>query len=76
VLFRTRGHPLVCSFDDRMGWDDFVTGNITVKICRGDHETILEEENVGFTASQIRGTLDRIQNPMPRKSAGCHTLNK
>lgn len=61
VLFRTPGHPLVCSFDPQMGWGDFVSGNITVKTCRGDHASILEEENVAFTACQVKAALDEIQ---------------
>jgi thioesterase domain-containing protein len=60
VLFRTRGHPLLCSFAHEMGWRDFVRGSIEVKVCRGDHESILEEENVAFTAAQIKSVLGEV----------------
>jgi len=63
VLFRTPGHPLVCSFDREMGWSDFVSGKITVKMCRGDHDSILESENVAYTAQQVKEVLDEIQKP-------------
>jgi thioesterase domain-containing protein len=65
VLFRTPGHPLVCSFDHRMGWGDFVDGKIMVKICRGDHESILENENVAFTAREVKSLLNEIQISKP-----------
>lgn len=61
VLLRTRGHPLVCSFDRAMGWNDFAAGGVTVKICRGDHESILEERNVADTARQLKVVLAEVQ---------------
>jgi thioesterase domain-containing protein len=65
VLFRTRGHPLVCSFDHQMGWGSFAAGGVTVKICRGDHESILEEENVAFTAQQLKAVLVAASEKIP-----------
>lgn len=61
VLFRTRGHPLVCSFDHQMGWGAFAQGGVTVQICPGDHESILEEENVGRTAQHLAKVLKQTQ---------------
>jgi thioesterase domain-containing protein/acyl carrier protein len=63
VLFRTRGHPLVCSFDHKMGWGSYVTGGVEVKICPGDHETILEEENVPQTARELASILSQLNTP-------------
>jgi thioesterase domain-containing protein/acyl carrier protein len=60
VLFRTRGHPLVCSFDNQMGWGRFARGGVEVKICRGDHESILEEQNVGHTARELKAILKEL----------------
>jgi thioesterase domain-containing protein len=57
VLLRTRGHPLICSFDHQMGWGSFVTDGVTVKICPGDHESILEEENITATARELKAVL-------------------
>jgi thioesterase domain-containing protein len=62
TLFRTRGHPLVCSFDNQMGWGAYAAG-VLVKICPGDHETILEEENVGQTARELTAVLNEIDCP-------------
>jgi len=60
VLFRTRGHPLVCSFDPKMGWGELATCGVDVRVCRGDHETILEEENVGEAAEELKDVLERL----------------
>ena len=60
LLFRTRGHPLVCSFDPRMGWGELAAGGVDVHVCPGDHESILEEENVGYVAGELRRVLQRI----------------
>lgn len=62
VLLRTRGHPLVCSFDPAMGWGSFAAGGVTVKICRGEHESILEERNVADVAQQLKGVLEDAHN--------------
>ena len=60
VLFRTRGHPLVCSFDNQMGWGSFARGGVEVRVCPGDHESILEEENVADTARELATVLDNL----------------
>jgi thioesterase domain-containing protein len=60
ILFRTRGHPLICSFDNQMGWGSIATSGVEVKICPGDHETILEEENVAYTAGELARILDEL----------------
>jgi thioesterase domain-containing protein len=63
VLFRTRGHPLICSYDRRMGWDTFAAGGVAVRTCPGDHETILEEENVAHTARELKAVLAELESP-------------
>jgi thioesterase domain-containing protein/acyl carrier protein len=62
ILFRTRGHPLVCSFDNQMGWGSFAGGGVEVRICPGDHESILEEENVPQTARELASILRDLDN--------------
>jgi thioesterase domain-containing protein len=57
VLFRTRGHPLFCSYDHQMGWGSFAAKGVLVRICPGDHESILEEENVAHTARELKTVL-------------------
>jgi thioesterase domain-containing protein/acyl carrier protein len=64
VLFRTRGHPLVCSFDNQMGWGTFARGGVEVKICPGDHESILEEENVSHTARELAALLHSLDSAL------------
>ena len=61
VLFRTRGHPLICSFDHQMGWGSLAAGGVEVRICPGDHESILEEENVAYAARQLQAVLRETQ---------------
>jgi thioesterase domain-containing protein len=63
VLFRTRGHPLICSYDRQMGWGGFAAKGVLVRICPGDHESILEEENVSHTARELRAVLEDLQPP-------------
>ncbi len=63
TLFRTRGHPLVCSFDNQMGWGGYAAGGVRVKICPGDHESILEEENVSHTARELAAVLHELDHP-------------
>lgn len=62
VLLRTPGHPLVCSFDHAMGWEDFAPAGVTVRICRGDHESILEERNVAGIARELKAMLAEARN--------------
>jgi thioesterase domain-containing protein len=61
LLLRTRGHPLICSFDHQMGWGSLAAGGVDVRICPGDHESILEEENVAYTATQLQAVLRETQ---------------
>jgi thioesterase domain-containing protein len=62
VLFRTRGHPLVSSFDDQLGWAEFASGGVDVHVCPGDHESILAEENVACTARQLQTLLAKLHS--------------
>jgi thioesterase domain-containing protein/acyl carrier protein len=61
VLFRTRGHPILCSFDHQMGWGSLAAGGVTVKVCPGDHESILEEENAAVTARELKAILEQAR---------------
>ncbi len=53
TLFRTRGHPLFCSFDHQCGWTDLARGGVTVKIMPGQHETLMTEPHVGHLARAL-----------------------
>jgi hypothetical protein len=48
-----------------MGWGGFAEGGVLVKTCPGDHETILEEENVGRTARELSRLLADDDRPRP-----------
>jgi thioesterase domain-containing protein len=66
ILFRTRGHPLICSFDREMGWGSFAAGGVVVKTCPGDHESILEQQNVGSVAEKLQSILDAVEAVEPQ----------
>jgi thioesterase domain-containing protein/acyl carrier protein len=61
ALFRSRGHPLVCSFDPQYGWGELATGGVTVKIVPGAHESILEEPHVRVVAKELQKLLWQAQ---------------
>jgi thioesterase domain-containing protein len=47
-----------------MGWGSFAAGGVEVKICPGDHESILEEKNVPHTARELAGILETLNKPV------------
>ncbi len=50
TLFRTRGHPLVSSFDAQYGWGEFVRGPINLRRIPGGHDSLLQEPHVQAVA--------------------------
>ncbi len=60
TLLRTRGHPLVCSFDRQYGWGDLARGGVDVKIVRGGHGNVLAEPYVDGVAEKLRPCLDAV----------------
>lgn len=60
TLFRTRYHPLLCSFDDACGWRELARGGVTIHVVPGAHENILDEPHVQVTAETLRGCLGNI----------------
>jgi thioesterase domain-containing protein len=61
TLFRTRGHPLVCSFDDELGWREFAGGGVAVKMIPGAHESALDEPHVRTLAKIVQQHLAGLQ---------------
>jgi len=61
TLFRTRGHPMVCSFDDELGWREFTGGGVIVKMIPGAHESALDEPHVRALAEIVRRHLAEIR---------------
>lgn len=55
TLFRTRGHPLICSFDELYGWGAFARGGITLRHMPGGHDSLLQEPHVGAVARALQG---------------------
>ncbi|HET7624857.1 MAG TPA: amino acid adenylation domain-containing protein [Verrucomicrobiae bacterium] len=58
-LFRSSGHPLLCSFDADYGWNDFAKGGVEIHIVPGVHEKILEEPCVETLARQLADVLEK-----------------
>jgi thioesterase domain-containing protein len=57
TLFRTRGQPLVCSFEEDFCWNKLAPGGLTVRRIRGSHENIFMEPNVQFLARELERCL-------------------
>ncbi len=57
-LFRSPGHPVLCSFDPDYGWRAFAKGGIVTSIVSGAHEKILEEPCVRAIATQLAKFLN------------------
>ncbi len=66
TLFRSKGHPMFCSFDPQYGWGD-LTREVKVHVVPGAHESILEEPHVRVLAKLLDGCMEtdggKIQDP-------------
>ena len=58
-LFRSPGHPMLCSFEADYGWGA-LTDNVEIAIVPGVHEKILEEPCVGALAKELKKRLDEL----------------
>jgi len=61
AVFRTPIYPFFCSFDPTFGWNEFVTGALTVKVIPGAHESILDEPHVREVARELKGCLREVR---------------
>ncbi|PTX92718.1 non-ribosomal peptide synthetase [Opitutus sp. ER46] len=59
TLIRTRGHPMVCSFDHEYGWAELARGGVDVHIVRGGHGNVLAEPFVRNVAAVLRTRAER-----------------
>ncbi|HUR45837.1 MAG TPA: amino acid adenylation domain-containing protein [Candidatus Saccharimonadales bacterium] len=57
TLLRSKGHQLLCSFDDRYGWGEFAMNGVTVRVVSCPHEGILEEPHVAKVAEHLKDLL-------------------
>lgn len=62
VLFRTRGHPFLCSFDPLFGWRPLVRGGVEVVNIPGSHERIFMDPYVRDLGAKFRAALEQAQN--------------
>jgi amino acid adenylation domain-containing protein/FkbH-like protein len=58
-LFRSRGHPLWCSFEPDYGWGELARQGVVIQIVPGAHEKILEEPWVDETAANLQNVLEQ-----------------
>jgi thioesterase domain-containing protein len=65
TLFRTRCHPLICSFDEACGWSEFARGGVTSVVVPGAHESILDEPHVAVLARELARALQTARNSTP-----------
>jgi thioesterase domain-containing protein len=57
TLLRTRGHALLCSFDELYGWGPLVRGGVKLRIVPGGHGNILAEPHVQTVARELEREL-------------------
>ena len=67
TLFRTRGHPMLCSFDEAFEWREFAGGGVTVKMIPGAHESALDEPHVSTLAQIMKAYLNELQTAETQK---------
>ena len=56
ALLRTRSHPLICSFEDDLGWGK-LAANVAIKRIPGSHEGIFMEPHVRHLAKELEQSL-------------------
>lgn len=67
TLIRTRGHPLLCSFDHQYGWGELARGGVEVKVVPGGHGNVLAEPYVSAVAQALEPCLQRIASGSSRE---------
>lgn len=65
-LFRSPGHPMLCSFEHDYGWGPFTEG-VDITIVPGVHEKILEEPCVRSLAKELKKQIDALPSSGPVK---------
>ncbi len=66
-LFRSPGHPILCSFEADYGWGVMAKG-VDISIVPGVHEKILEEPCVQSLAKELKIRLDVLAAAEPGKT--------
>jgi thioesterase domain-containing protein len=65
TLFRSRGHQLLCSFDEAYGWSKLALSGVTIRVVPGAHESILDEPHVRTLAEELKRSLQEITDNKP-----------
>jgi len=60
ILLRTRGEPIFCSFDPKLGWGPLVAGGVAVKMIPGAHERIFDMPHVVPLGQTLRSCLSGV----------------
>ncbi len=77
-LFRTRRHPLFCSFDPTKGWASLSPHRVDVVIIPGAHQNVLQPPHVGTLAARLRAALTAarlLTTPPDRSTSLSHALS-
>jgi amino acid adenylation domain-containing protein len=69
TLFRTEGHPFLCSFDPLLGWAPLARGGVRLVMIPGAHEQIFFEPHVRELSRRLRQCLDDAQQLSHRSPA-------
>ena len=72
TLLRTRSHPLVCSFENDLGWGK-LSPNVVIKRIPGSHEGIFMEPHVRCLAQELEQSL-RPSHQKPRPDVPAPSL--
>jgi FkbH-like protein len=57
TLLRTRGQPILCSFDPEYGWGELARGGVETRIIRGAHEGIFVEPDIRSLAAEMAACI-------------------
>lgn len=68
-LFRSPGHPLICSFNPDYGWGEYAEGGVDISVVPDVHEKILEEPCVSVLAKELNDCIKTISSTRPARSS-------
>lgn len=60
ILYRSTLQPLRASYNETLGWDKFIKGNITIRHVRGNHSGIMRYPFVNALAERVKEDLSKL----------------
>jgi thioesterase domain-containing protein len=57
TVFRTRAHPLVCTYAPDLGWSELAREGVDVRVVPGSHARIFVEPNIRDLAKELESAL-------------------